>query len=80
MFKEYDTVKIIALKESIRDFDGTERVKSPPQIGDEGSIVHILGLIDGEVKYIVESVNDDGDTIWVADFWESELEKKINRL
>ena len=74
MFKEYDTVKINTLKESIREFDGTELVKRPPQIGDEGSIVHILGLKDGEVKYVVEAVNEDGETIWVADFWESELE------
>ena len=75
MFKEYDTVKIRALKESKREFDGTELVKHPPQVGDEGAIIHILGFKDGEFKYVVEALNVNGETIWVADFWESELEK-----
>jgi len=75
IFKEYDTVKIKTLKENIRKFDGTASVKRSPQIGDKGIIVYVLGLTDGEVKYVVEAVNADGETIWVADFWESELEK-----
>jgi hypothetical protein len=74
MYKEYDIVKIRTLKEKSRAFDGTEHVKRPPQIGDEGAIVHILGLKNGEAKYIVEAVNENGETIWLADFWESELE------
>jgi hypothetical protein len=43
MYKEYDIVKIRTLKEKSRDFDGTEHVKRPPQIGDEGANCSYFG-------------------------------------
>jgi len=74
MFKEYEVVKVKALREQQRSYDGSEAVKREPRVGDTGSIVHILGSDGNEMKYVVESVNKEGLTFWVADFWEGELE------
>lgn len=67
--KELDYVKIIKLLREHRPFDGTEGVKRAPQIGDVGAIVHY-----NEKGCIVESVNSDGYTIWLADLLIEELE------
>jgi hypothetical protein len=71
---ELDCVKIIQLLESERHYDGTEGVKRAPQIGDEGTIVHV-GVSDGKtVGYIVESIDSKGFTIWLADFLPDEIQ------
>jgi hypothetical protein len=67
--KEHDCVKIAKLLQENRSFDGTENVKRPPQVGDIGTIVHMI-----ENFCIVESVNSEGYTIWLADFLTDELE------
>ena len=68
--KELDCVKVVKLLQDNRPFDGTENVKRPPEIGDVGTIVHIHGNF-----CIVESVNSEGYTIWLADFLIEELEQ-----
>ena len=75
MLKEYDIVKICSLREPGRSYDGTQGVMREPQVGDRGVVVYILGKDNEEMRYVVECVNAEGFTIWVADFWESELEK-----
>ena len=67
--KENDCVKIIKLLRANRRFDGTETVKRAPHINDVGVIVHL-----NENFCIVENVDDDGYTIWLADFLIEELE------
>ena len=67
--KEHDCVKIVKLLRENRPFDGTENVKRPPKIGDVGAIVH-----PGKETCIVESVDSEGFTIWLADFLIEELE------
>lgn len=71
--KEFDTVELVTLSLSERYYDGTESVKRPPRVGDEGAIVHIyLGEAE-ETIYIVENVDKEGNTIWLADFTAEEL-------
>ncbi len=74
MLKEYDPVKIVSLRTLDRDFHGSEEVVRAPQIGDTGLIVAVSG--QGEnMTYVVESVDPNGMTIWLADFYGDELKK-----
>ena len=70
--KELDVVRVIGLERSGREFTGTETVARAPRVGDEGTIVYSSG-VDG-APFTVEMVDDDGLTVWVADFALSELE------
>lgn len=67
--KELDCVKIVRLLRANRPFDGTKEVKRAPQVGDVGAIVHF-----GKEVCIVECVDSDGYTVWLADFLIEELE------
>jgi hypothetical protein len=67
--REYDVVRIARLTNNERYYDGTESVKRSPQIGDIGTIVQVVGD-----NYIVENVNGEGLTVWLADFASAELE------
>lgn len=67
--KELDCVKIVKLSQKNRHFDGTKTAKRPPKIGDFGTIVHFK-----ENFCIVESIDSDGYTIWLAVFSPDELE------
>jgi hypothetical protein len=73
-FKEYDVVKVVSLLTDSRRIDGTESIMRQPQVGDVGTIVYVLDDSGDESKYIVESVDQDGMTVWLADFKHSELE------
>ncbi len=61
-----------------RDYDGSENVARPPKVGDIGTVVYVLPAKDGDTKYIVESVDSNGYTIWLADFIEEELVRYKN--
>ena len=74
ILKELDCVKIIRLLESDRHYDGTEGVKRAPQIGDEGTIVHVYTTDGKTAGFIVENVNKEGYTIWLADFLPEEIQ------
>lgn len=74
MLKEYDPVKLVALLKPARHFDGTEGVARAPRIGDTGTIVAISAQGDAET-YVVESVDSDGHTLWLADFQREELDQ-----
>jgi hypothetical protein len=69
--REYDVVKIVALEVLDRHYDGTEAVSRAPMLGDCGSVVHVF---PGAARVTVEAVNDDGGTLWLADFSVTELE------
>ncbi len=70
--EELDYVRVTALLSPDRDFDGTEGAKRQPRIGDEGTIVHVY--VPGE-SFVVECVDSDGYTVWLADFVAAELEE-----
>ena len=69
MFHELDVVVVRSLQSANRRVDGIDGVKRQPRVGDQGTVVHVLGPRD----YIVESVDDAGLTRWLADFVEDEL-------
>ena len=75
-FKEHDIVEVVNLIDIIRQIDGTEKVMRQPRIGDVGAIVNILKDAENDSMYIVESVDNNGMTIWLSDFHQSELKIK----
>jgi hypothetical protein len=75
MLKEYDAIKICSLREPNRSYDGTEGIMREPRVGDTGTVVDVLGEHSKGMMYVVECVNPEGNTVWLADFWESELDK-----
>jgi hypothetical protein len=69
-FRELDVVCVCRLLAPSRTIDGTLDVRRQPRVGDIGAIVHALS----EDEFIVECVDADGLTVWLADFASSELE------
>ena len=67
---ELDVVKVAALLENNREFSGTEGVCRPPRIGDVATVAHVL---EPGRAFVVEAVDSDGYTLWVADFRVEEL-------
>ena len=72
-FNELDAVKVIRLSTSTRDVEGTERVRRQPKVGDLGTVVAVLSRTSSSPGYYVESVNDEGLTVWLAEFEGDEL-------
>lgn len=72
--REYDIVRIAKLHTNNRNVDGNYKVNRAPRVGDIATIVHEYDPNDPNGKVIVEKVNDDGYTVWLADFEKDELE------
>jgi hypothetical protein len=70
---DLDTVRIVQLLTPSRAFDGTETTKRPPQLGDVGTVVHVGYRDSMPALYIVEAVDPNGHTLWLADFVPEEL-------
>jgi hypothetical protein len=70
-FKEHPIVRVTKLLSDQRAYTGTESVKRAPRVGDQGTIVHAFNKSG---PYVVECVNSDGLTLWLADFAQEELE------
>lgn len=68
---EFDVVRVRALNVPSRNFDGSKGVMREPRINDIGVIVHVLAE---DEMFIVECVDADGYTTWLADFSAEELE------
>ena len=69
MFDEYDVVRVKKLLTPSRPFSGTEGATRSPQIGDKGTIVFLYD----QSLFIIECVDKEGYTVWLADFEKSEL-------
>jgi hypothetical protein len=69
-FRELEVVRVVRLLTPTREVCGTAGVSRQPRVGDVGSIVHVLG----PRAFIVECVDPEGLTAWVADFEAEELE------
>lgn len=69
MFNELDSVVVRELRSPSRQVDGTEGFVRQPRVGDQGTIVYVLG----PTAYLVESVDGAGGTIWLAEFSADEL-------
>jgi hypothetical protein len=72
MLQQYSGVKVVALKPA-RKFNTWGINRRQPEVGDVGIIVEILRNPNGDVAYLVESVNPDGSAEWLEEFAESEL-------
>ena len=72
--REYDVVRVINLKIADRPYDGTASVMRPPRIGDVGTVLHEYRPEDSTGPVVVESSDENGRTIWLADFERDELE------
>lgn len=72
--EQYGLVRIRQLLRCPAEYDGWRVNQRPPRIGDVGSLLDILhapGLPD---RYVVESSDADGVTVWLGDFAAEELE------
>jgi hypothetical protein len=71
---ESAVVRVVRLRQAHRHWLSSEGVGRPPEIGDRGAIVHVYAPGDPATPYIVECVDGDGLTIWLADFDRDEIE------
>jgi hypothetical protein len=69
-FAPFDSVRIARLMHPCRDVDGSAAEPPQPRHGESGTVVDAVG--DG--LYLVERLTDDGQTVWLAEFHEAELE------
>jgi len=70
----HDVVRIVRLDVADRRFDGSPGTTRAPRVADEGTVVWVDEMGSGSGSAIVECVDNDGMTIWLADFAEHELE------
>ena len=71
--RENDVVRVAKLRAASRAFTGTASVMRSPRVGDVGTICHEYAA-DAAALVAVEMVNQDGLTVWLADFHRDELE------
>ena len=69
-FEIDDSVRIVRLVEAEREVTGSTAEPPQPRVGEVGTVVDDVG--DG--IYLVERATADGQTRWLAEFAESELE------
>ncbi len=75
MFHEFEVVKVINLLDAHRAYDGSEQVMRPPRVGDIGAVVFIHSDENQALSCCtVECVDEEGYTVWLADFLPEELE------
>jgi hypothetical protein len=76
-FVEFDQVRVIALHGPAVDRLAAPASARPPQIGDTGTIVHLVPTFDPDnpaTRYVVERSGPDGRLVWLAEFARDELE------
>jgi hypothetical protein len=69
-FQVDDTVRIVRLLVAEREVTGASASPPQPHVGEEGDVVADVG----EGILLVEHATADGQTIWLAEFLEDELE------
>jgi len=72
--REYDVVRVVALKTQQRHYTGSAGVVRSPAVGDIATICHEYAPQDKTPTAAVECVASDGRTVWLADFEREELE------
>lgn len=76
--REYDVVRVVKLLITNREFNGTEKVKRAPCVGDTATIVHLHEPDNPIAPVVAENVDGNGNTIWLANFKQDEL-KLVHR-
>ena len=75
LLKEYELVRVRQLIQSVDALDGWGVNQRPPALGDVGTLLDILTAPGVPRKYVVECSGKDGVSIWLADFFEDEIER-----
>ena len=72
--REHDVVRVIALNTLEREYSGSSGIARAPRIGDVGTV--IIAPRNGKPAgwFHIEMCREDGHSVWMADFHESELE------
>ncbi|MAX24530.1 MAG: hypothetical protein CMJ19_08495 [Phycisphaeraceae bacterium] len=73
-FNELDIVRVVQLLKENRDYTCTEKIGRNPEIGDIGTVCHRLDIDNPLSPVMVEMVDENGLTIWLAEFLPEELE------
>jgi hypothetical protein len=68
-FRELDVVRVVKLLAPERGVTSSFDPAPQPAVGDEGTVVSVARR-----RYMVENVDGDGYTLWLADFAAEELE------
>ena len=71
--RKFDTVQVVRLATLEREFDGTEPVVRAPRVGDIAMVAHDWEPDDPAGTVIAEMTDEDGYTVWSADFDKDEL-------
>lgn len=71
---EHDVVTVTHLATTDRPFEGSDAVARPPAVGDVGTVVGVNDE-DPPTWCVVECVDDDGYTLWLAQFAPGELKR-----
>ena len=72
--KMYSKVKVVQLIGSTTDYDGWKVNQRNPMVGDTGTLIDVLDAPDLPSKFVVEKSDENGITIWLADFFQEELD------
>lgn len=70
-----DAVRIVELLNTDRTYQGTDEVRREPVAGDIGVVRDPYDLRNPDTSCIVEMLDSDGKTIWLANFHPDELER-----
>ena len=73
-FRQYQVVRVCSLNKNVIEYDGWKSNLRPPAVGDIGTLVEILKADDLLDRYVVESTDGNGTTLWLSDFEYSEIE------
>lgn len=76
-FIEFDTVRIVTIHGPAGRHLAADDYERLPEVGDVGTIVHLTPTYDPdgtETRFIVESVDTSGRSVWLAEFSREELE------
>ena len=71
-FQLYTRVRVSRLLTPQRAVSGSGASVRQPQVGDTGTVVEYFGNLEG-ATYLVESVDAEGATVWLAEFSAQEL-------
>ena len=71
-FQLYSRVRVSQLLTPRRSVSGSGAKTRPPEVGDTGTVVEYFGNLEG-ATYLVESVDAEGATVWLAEFSAQEL-------
>ncbi|WP_374582843.1 hypothetical protein [Pseudoduganella sp.] len=74
-FKEYELVRVRQLIQSADNLDGWRLNQRAPTPGDVGMLLDILTAPGRANKYVVECSGKNGILVWLADFFEEEIER-----